>query len=85
MRAIQIQIRREAPVVCNATAIPFNLIEPNTIFEDGIDQTDLRLAKTVRFRGGVRLNASTAAGDSRRTPGEIRGPIDLLTGPIHER
>jgi hypothetical protein len=43
--------------VCNGT-VTFNLIEPNTMFEGGIYQTDLRAAKTLRFQGNVRLNLS---------------------------
>jgi hypothetical protein len=44
--------------VCNATVTAFNLIEQNTRFEDRIYQTDFRVAKTVRLRGGVRLLAT---------------------------
>ncbi|MEQ1870399.1 MAG: TonB-dependent receptor [Vicinamibacterales bacterium] len=43
--------------VCNGTST-VNLIEPNTMFEGRINQVDLRLAKTLRFQHGIRLNAS---------------------------
>lgn len=46
-----------AAAVCNGTAT-FNLIEPNTMFEDRIYQVDLRLGKSFRFQHGVRLNAT---------------------------
>jgi hypothetical protein len=44
--------------VCNTTVTAFNLIEQNTRFEDRIYQTDFRVSKTVRIRGGVRLLAT---------------------------
>jgi hypothetical protein len=46
-----------AAAVCNATVTPFNLLEPNTRFENRIYQTDVRLSRTVRIRG-VRLLAT---------------------------
>lgn len=43
--------------VCTGTAT-VNLIEPNTIFEGGINQTDIRIAKSLNFPRSVRLNLS---------------------------
>jgi hypothetical protein len=43
--------------VCNGTAT-FNLIQPNTMFEGGIYQTDIRIAKSLNFQRGIRLNLS---------------------------
>ena len=46
-----------AAAVCTSTTT-FNLIEPNTMFEDRINQLDLRLGKLLRFARGVRLNVN---------------------------